>query len=719
MKKVFTYISIIAAAAFMTFSCSKENEYVPAKLEGEQFYFPVSVATSYTITESTTAFEIDVMRSETSGASTVTVAVTDTSKTVFSEGSGSLTASFEDGKNKTSVSLPIAYDNFKYGDLFGLDVAISGDKLYPYAPTSLHIEIALPEPWTNLGKGTLVDDVVCGLYGIDPVAVPCTVYKNDLIEGLYKIADYQVPLVAAIFEESEEKVLTYEGTYWRATELLIDATDPTDVRIELQDYGVCINSSDGFIDGVTSVYKGEPFSVGTLENGIISFPTPKGMLCTLNGDGYYYADQNGKFAIALPGYTIADYSIAVSYEGLYSSKDGSVSAVADVTFGADVESAKAVIVAGEDLEAAIALIQAGDESVVDVASEGEIQLALPELDETYSIVVVSVAGDELQEAAFDIFSYKDFSIAISASDPVTNPDGATGTLKANLVFGEDVDYAKAVLFNKAISEITEEDLAIFDGDDPSVITVKDAAEELSFQLPAEGKYTIVAVSYASEQKWNTAASEIEFVLVSPWDELGQGALTDDIACSLYDMDPVTVTCTVFENNQTPGLYKVTGFQLPIVAAAFGQTEETMAAYEGVYWRNSPLVIDATDPTNVKIELQDYGVCFNTSDGFVDGVTSLYKGEPFSVGTLENGVISFPTANGMLCTLGGEGYYYADANGLFKVVLPSAAVGLPKPASVKNTGSLKVSAQKLQVKGDLVSISRGKIHSTTVKELATL
>jgi hypothetical protein len=34
---------------------------------------------------------------------------------------------------------------------------------------------------------------------------------------------------------------------------------------------------------------------------VISFPTEKGMLCTLNGDGYYYANQHGAFKVVVPG----------------------------------------------------------------------------------------------------------------------------------------------------------------------------------------------------------------------------------------------------------------------------------------------------------------------------------------------------------------------------------------------------------------------------------
>ena len=158
----------------------------------------------------------------------------------------------------------------------------------------------LPYEWKNLGKAAYTDDVACGIYGIDPITVYCDIYEEASHPGLFKLKGFQLPLVAAIFEASEEELLEYEGIYWRDAELIIDAQNPDDVRIELQDYGVCLNSSDGFIDGVTSVYKGEPFSIGTYSNGVIAFPTVKGLLATIDGDGYYYANQHGAFKLVLP-----------------------------------------------------------------------------------------------------------------------------------------------------------------------------------------------------------------------------------------------------------------------------------------------------------------------------------------------------------------------------------------------------------------------------------
>ena len=125
-------------------------------------------------------------------------------------------------------------------------------------------------------------------------------------------------------------------------------------------------------------------------------------------------------------------------------------------------------------------------------------------------------------------------------------------------------------------------------------------------------------------------------------------------------------------------------------AAFDEIDDA-SPYEGYLYRNTGLVIDATDPAAVFFDYQDYGICFNTNDGFF-GATSTYNGNHFSEGVLENGVISFPTVKGLRCTIGEEGYYYTNLNGAFKIVLPSAAS--PAPA-LQNKASVSANGRQLK------------------------
>ena len=205
----------------------------------------------------------------------------------------------------------------------------------------------------------------------------------------------------------------------------------------------------------------------------------------------------------------------------------------------------------------------------------------------------------------------------------------------------------------------------------------------AFKAIEIGSYYIFLLAYDSNGKYLGPTYLTFAVTEYPWKKLGSGKYTDDVACGLYDgLYPITVNCNVYESKETPGIYMINGFQLPLTASIFKVSEEEMRPYTG-NWRDSDIVINASDPDNVFIELQDYGVCLNSEDGFIDGITSLYDEEPYSVGTLDNNTITFKTKKGLLCTLesDSENYYYANQHGMFKLVLPKSnkAPGFKAPA----------------------------------------
>ena len=149
-----------------------------------------------------------------------------------------------------------------------------------------------------------------------------------------------------------------------------------------------------------------------------------------------------------------------------------------------------------------------------------------------------------------------------------------------------------------------------------------------------------------------------------WNSIGQGTLTDGFIMPLFGEDDVTVTCDVYEEASTPGLYMITGFQLQLCALFYGASEEELAPYEGQNWFNAEIVVDATDPTAVHIGEQEYGIYVNSTYGYV-----LIDSE--ASGTLENGVITWP-AREMYVGLTASGWYYGNTNGTFAITLPESA-----------------------------------------------
>ena len=186
--------------------------------------------------------------------------------------------------------------------------------------------------------------------------------------------------------------------------------------------------------------------------------------------------------------------------------------------------------------------------------------------------------------------------------------------------------------------------------------------------------------------WATNGSLDDFVvdiyttdkLPYVWNSLGKGTLTDGFSVELFGRPEITVACDVYEEANTPGLYMITGYQLAHVSLFFGETEETMAAYEGGNWNYTEVVIDATDPNKVNIPEQDFGVCVNSAYGFFQ----IRSSQP---GTLKDGVITFP-ANGLDCYLKGYGWLPVNEEGNFKITLPSASSSAPL-SSVSCNGGL--------------------------------
>lgn len=728
MRKNLLYI-FVAVAAVLAISCQKEKDtYVPAEpVSGAQYFFPSSSETSFKLAEGLTSIELKVGRVAKDLVSVAKIAVTDTSKTVYGQGTGNLEAAFKAGEKESTITLPIDMSKYEYGDLYGLDLTITEEST-PYGTSSLHIEINYPEPWVKLGTGTYIDDVVCGLYGIDPITVPCTIWANEAKPGLYKMEDFQLPLVAAIFEVDESELP--EGENWKNVSMLIDATNPEDVRINYaENYGVCLNAGDGFIDGVTNVYNGEPFSVGTLKDGIITFPTPKGMLCTLNGAGWYYAGQHGKFTIALPGVVIADYSTKIEFSGLYAKKDGTVVAMADVTLGADVVEALVAIAPGEDPADAFSLILEDDESVISVTASGEIQIPLPEeLSETYSIVIAPLVDGEVfdDEATYDTFEFKDFSISVVASEPVINDDEVTATLTAGFIWGADVEYAKVTIFDCASKDITADDLAIFDDETSGdVVLLKHSDDEVSFQLDEEGTYTIVALSYGMGKDWNYGVKEVEFKLVDPWEAMGYILYTDNVLTTWWGGEPIQYYVPIEKNNEVDGLFRLVDVYTKYHPWNEGTEYDPTQTYYSV--------VDATDPDTVLIPVSStgcdwgYGIMSFGSlgayylDVYTRDVIIAQVGDIF--GKYKDGVISFPGSamfmidDDLSPTFGNKAGWSMDLNAIVNEI-PADAPAHIGVKSVKRSQDSSIISRN----NSAVSVARGRVKAAhrnlgLVKEIA--
>ena len=445
------------------------------------------------------------------------------------------------------------------------------------------------------------------------------------------------------------------------------------------------------------------------------------------------------------GFVRVDYSIKLQTDF---SEDGQVPVL--FKLGADVSEVKYAVVesalsetmAGNVANAIIEGTQADVQSFVPASTEEVLNLTLPATG-TYTLVAVTYGPDEdgkveARENAYTSFNYVaagdtsydiDLNVSASATPARYEKDGLNALNSFSyLVYAEDLTDAKIAVYTEATLQKYGSDVVIADLKEKSSVSEDILAEINSTKgystivsgLNPDTRYYVIVWATNDYQEKVVAASYKTDPLPYEWNLLGTGEYTDDVACGLYGIDPFPVSCTVYEEKTHPGLYKLADFQLPLLTAIFmdeGDDYDELyelfeTEYKDVYWRPAEIIIDATDASNVTIALQDYGVCLNTSDGFIDGVTSVYNGNPFSVGTLENGVIAYPTVKGLLCTLNGEGYYYANQHGAFKLVLPAAnAAPAVTKAPVRKSGKLSLGNFKAS---EVRTLSVGRMESFSIE-----
>lgn len=736
MKKVFKYAFVLLAAAGVMASCAKQVEdiYTPGAADDPNCLvvsFPKQDATGSHTFDPTMpkTMTFTAKRSVTSGDITVPVELVDTAGVfkvdpiTFADGQEETTfdVSFENAKVGTNYGMTLSITDPKYASVYGAgSTSINFDVLvvsweYVTAPNST--EPALFEFTQNWWGETAWGYIK--YYEVDGVRTCFT----ETIKHDYKGDVYDDPGFWGYGSEYEWKFIWYpevahptiEGASlimlpWQPTGYVRDDLGMIYLGDEICGRNAALGSSYSWMSNATagnflvSYYDG---------NGGFYF----GVWWYINasGSGWNVSSDYDTIGIG-EGFVRTDYKVkAVESDYSY---DG-VSPIYIET-GKDVSYVKYAIYPGELTSTQAAnkapLIADGtDESVkfdafeLDESTNTKYVLleVAPETTGHYTFVAASFnENDELQDSGYATFYH------VAAADVEDNKVELSVFTEATPSRYKELHSYDSFAYGISGKDLTEVHVGTFNeatvsryGADYLFNYVKSNSNPVSdatlAQINADGGYYDVlsglnanTVYYVIVWATNGALDDFAYAyyktgkLPYVWESLGVGSYTEDVACGLYSIDPITVPCNVYVEQNTPGLYAFDGFQKQVVMVAFEMTEEEADEYEDVLWQNNMVVVDATNPESVTIELQPYGICFNTGDGFVDGITSMYNGNPFSVGTLVDGVISYPTTKGLLSTLNGDGYYYANQHGAFKLVLPGAesAAVAPVPGVSKKPQS---------------------------------
>ncbi len=751
MKNLYRILIALLAFSFIAVSCKdKEYEYIPGEPEASGcygVYFPTQDASGSHVYDPTMdrSVKITVSRTNSTGAITVPYTVSTSEDGVFNFG----TINFADGQSETE--LVVTFPNAKVGVDYSFSVQIEDNQyasLYNEGAIALDFSVLIVEMKTFKTEDGKADAKV-------------TFTDMDFLEEVHKVDlnYYEVDGVRYCETSGGETIYSGNGLsgsgpfgtdvqfkfkWYTNKKVTVDDVEYDWIEVE--------PSNTGFTSSGNPIYMGDYFHMRAdmgLSNGDYTSSYER---YVKGSDGYLpsYYDGHGGFifnaAYWIHGTTswygykdstpvaIADGYLRVDYSlDLYPDYTQNGVTPIDVEAGVDVAKIKYAVYEGEltatQVGYKIEAITAGTEEGVVTFSDFEIDeeeavkyatLGV-EMDKTAEYTLVAVAYDDKdkpQNNASTTFRH------IAAGDTEEYAVDINVLTEATPVrYTETGDYDQYTSFAFAVygSDITEAHLAVVPAAQLSnslLSTIKynsekyAVGEETLAAINGEGGYYDVASGLAANTEyavvvWATNGSEDKFVydtfktekLPYVWKSLGKGTIVDGFCTPLFSKPTVTATCDVYEEAKTPGFYMITGYQQEVAAKFFGLNKEDMAPYEGGNWKNTEVIVDATNPNKVVIAEQDYGVCVNQSYGFF-----LIQTEPS--GKLENGVITFPAEEVYIGIPGLGKWYITNDDGSFKITLPSAAsTTAVKP--VANSGNGRV--EDLNIISGLRSFEKAKVQ----------
>ena len=402
------------------------------------------------------------------------------------------------------------------------------------------------------------------------------------------------------------------------------------------------------------------------------------------------------------GFTRVDYSVSMA-------DDYTVDGTHPVSFsvGADVANLKYVVSEGElnalQIENLVAEIVAGTaENVAEVnefavdeetgEKSASVGLTLAESGQYTVVAAAYDAEGNAQNSASLLIDYvaaddDSFDVSVNVFTEPTHSryeaDGHTAfnSFSFTVYGGTELTDVKMNIFKTAdVLRVGAETVvaAVRSGESVSedilaAINTTTGYTSLATGVADGTSYTVVVWGTNGYQTVTAAAEFTTEKNPEVFKSLGMGLYTDDLMTTFFNLPEIaTYEVEIQESVENPGKYRLVN------------------PYGEAYPYNSPgdwdassdyyMVIDATNPNAVTIPQQalgfDWGYGMISIWSLVDNYVS--QGAPADyvapyVGTLADGVITFPVKSLLISMANYQnaGWYYANGNGAFQVVLPSA------------------------------------------------
>lgn len=728
----------MAAVSLFTAACVEEVPYEPGQPEVDGcygVYFPAQESDFVVDPADDPVQTLTAKRTNPAGEITVPVEVVTNVEGVLEIAP----ITFADGQEETTFT--VSYKTAEPGTTYTASISITDPQYaskYNNGPVAIDFSV-IKEKWVSLGEATYNDDWM-------EIYVKTEILQNELEPTRFRIMDPYGPFWESEgYTPKDAPAPYFEIEVLKVGQVLWPGKD-YETKITLPDLIMYDPIGTGYYDttngGTHYYYHPNNFSstsaesawtyncvLGYQENGlpnafqIAPFPYMDGV------GGWNYSTEP-LVTIILPGAVLVDYSLEVE-------ADYAVEGVTPLEFeaGADVAKVSYVVVEGEanpvvrdEQIAALAADKAENaltitaaEMVADEESGKLYAYADVTCPKTGVYTVIAVAFDAeggAQTAAYDVFDYVaatddtydvEFSVEVTdtparfAEDKHTVYNSFSFTVyggndltdvKIGVYPSKDVEeYGMDAIVSDLRYEDEETNTSVLP-DTLAMINTTAGYTDLYTGLKDGTAYTLVVWGTNGMQTKVVAAEYTTTKNPEVFKSLGKATYTDDIVGPLFEADPVTYEVEIEESQDNPGKYRLKN----PYGEVYPYNEEGDWDAENDYY----LVIDATDPEYVTIGEQDLGVDWGYGMmGVIGGAeyfiaagqaTEDVMKEAGYYGTLKDGVITFNPKT--LFVYDADGMYYANTNGAFKVVLPSAATG-----DSTEGGSAAASVSKASVKSN--------------------
>lgn len=422
MNKIFksALVALVAVTGLTMASCVNEYEYDAATSEGSKVYFSKDLAETLDVSFDENEFQVPVSRTSTDGDLTVPVTVTMSEGSIFTPAASSVT--FANGSS--TAYLTFTYDPAKveYGKYDAITVAINdATQVTTYGLSAYSFKAGKTE-WKLMegGKGTYRDDLMT-TFGAETQIINVNIYESVVTAGKYMVeapydpnGDFGKNKMWSSVEQAKSE---YNPSGNLSVNIVIDASDPNYVYFPEFDSGYNYEGSaisflsyiqflmDYYGYDLEALKSNDPQYFGKMEDNVITMPAGS-VLFAFDREPWNYTNDNGLFAVALPGATIGDFSVEASFSGIFTDNAGKVFAVTEAKLGDDATNVKAVVMTADaDASAVADAIAAGELEGVDIV-DGANNVPIPEdMSGKLQVIIVVLNGKSVKNVVSVPFEY--------------------------------------------------------------------------------------------------------------------------------------------------------------------------------------------------------------------------------------------------------------------------------------------------------------------------